>query len=84
MNKKRKKHEKNINNWDLTDEWLEKNDVYYNDMDKNKRNKLEYSYETKRMEKTRKKVLGELPFSVLWEKNLYKLSSRGIDINKYK
>lgn len=68
---------------DITDLWLKEHDPYYNDMDKNKRKKIEYSYETERMELTRKRRVGELPFSSCWKSTLYKVAERGVDVKPY-
>lgn len=68
---------------DLTERWLKDNDPYYRDTYKNKRKKLEYPYETDRMEKTRRRRIGELPFSSLWKRSLYKIADKGVDVKPY-
>lgn len=68
---------------DLTEKWLAENDPYYKDADKNKRKKYEYSYETQRMAETRRRRIGETPFSSLRKRSLYKAAEKGLDIKPY-
>jgi len=68
---------------DSTDRWLMENDAYFTDPDKNKRKKLEFPYETPRMELTRVRRIGELPFSSLWKSSLYDIAEKGVDVSAY-
>lgn len=61
----------------LTDEWLREHDPYYTDMDKNKRDKLEYSYETFRQQRHRRSK--EIEFNRLFVSKLYEMLDKNVE-----
>lgn len=65
----------------LTNWWLQHNDPYYKDDRKNKRKKVEYSYET--FEQQRRRMRQEFSFSSLYLQQLYELRHKQMDVESY-
>jgi hypothetical protein len=56
---------------------LRANDPYYTDKDKNKRDKLEYSYETYRQQRFRRSK--EIEFNRLFITKLYEMLNKNVE-----
>ena len=62
---------------ELTEKWLRDNDPYYTDKRKNKRQLIEYNYETYRQRKYRR--MKEIEFNRLFFNRLLELINKNVD-----